>query len=350
MSIDIAKLKKLVEESLKDGQFSLDTAKLDSPGITVIATKSFPKATLTLSGASIASSDEQSITVKGKGSDLPFKEMDVTAKFYILEENAALTLQASGNELWTLSKSFPGLEDTLGSQVRFSKNIFWLLSDPDDNKSTGLSLDGLIDFAASSAGISTILGINQEALNGSITLKDGGTNLELIDLRGPVIKNVNLWVSKNTDISFGLKSELAGDSATGSTLLPMLFLTASIPFSEGKYHLPLSVRITDLESFVRFGADMTEVINASLDALSDFTGGADLAKTIPADFHIEEYVRFTELFIDFDVKGTKVDMIGLQVDSTSPWKIFTVGSTGKTFTASDVSLRFNVFTPFWKIT
>ncbi|MBN8783257.1 MAG: hypothetical protein J0G98_09335 [Terrimonas ferruginea] len=346
MSIDIAKLKKLVEESLKDGQFSLDTAKLDSPGITVIATKSFPKATLTLSGASIASSDEQSITVKGKGSDLPFKEMDVTAKFYILEENAALTLQASGNELWTLSKSFPGLEDTLGSQVRFSKNIFWLLSDPDDNKSTGLSLDGLIDFAASSAGISTILGINQEALNGSITLKDGGTNLELIDLRGPVIKNVNLWVSKNTDISFGLKSELAGDSATGSTLLPMLFLTASIPFSEGKYHLPLSVRITDLESFVRFGADMTEVINASLDALSDFTGGADLAKTIPADFHIEEYVRFTELFIDFDVKGTKVDMIGLQVDSTSPWKIFTVGSTGKTFTASDVSLRFNVFTPF----
>jgi hypothetical protein len=347
MSIDIAKLKKLVEESLKDGQFSLDTTKLDSPGITVIATKTFPKATLNLSGASIASSDEQSITVKGKGSDLPFKEMDVVAKFYIVEENAALTLQASGNELWTLSKSFPDLEDTLGSQVRFSKSIFWLLSDPDDNKPDGLSFDGLIDFAASSAGISTILGINQEALTGSISLKEGGTKLELIDLRGPVIKNVNLWVSKNTDISFGLKSEFTGDPVTqSSALLPMLFLTASIPFSGGKYHLPLSVRITDLESFVRFGADMTEVINASLDALSDFVGGADLAKTIPADFHIEEYVRFTQLFIDFDVNGTKVDMIGLQVDSTSPWKIFTVSATGKTFTASDVSLRFNVFTPF----
>jgi hypothetical protein len=351
MSIDIAKLKKLVEESLKDGKFSLDTAKLESPGITVIATECFPDATLTLTNAGIASNDEQSITVKGTGVSIPITGMTVTAKFYLVQDNAALTMQAAGGDDWTLNQSFPVLDDTLGAQVRFSKTpqppSLWFLSDPDQDKFNGVSFNGTIDFAASSAGISKILGIDKETLNGTVKLRDGGTKLLGIDLPGPVIKDVNLWVSKNAEIHFGLKSEIVDNPAThGGSPLPMIFLTTTIPFSDGKYHLPLSVRITDLKSFVRFEADMTEVINASLNALSDFVGGADLAKTIPPDFHIEEYVRFTSLFIDFDISGAKIDMIGLQVDSTSPWKIMTVSSTGKTFNARDVSLRFNVFSPF----
>ena len=34
--MDIEKLKKIIEDSLKDGVFSLDVTKLESPGITVL--------------------------------------------------------------------------------------------------------------------------------------------------------------------------------------------------------------------------------------------------------------------------------------------------------------------------
>ena len=94
--MDIEQLKKIIEDSLKDGVFSLDVTILGSPGITVLAAHYLPAKTLKLSGASIKNVDSNSITVGGTGDGIPFKGMNANAKFYILQECAALTMKATG--------------------------------------------------------------------------------------------------------------------------------------------------------------------------------------------------------------------------------------------------------------
>jgi len=351
--MDIAKLKQIIGDNLKNGVLDLNTAKLESPGITAIATDYLPEAVLKLSDAQITSSDSTSITVGGKGTAIPFTGMTIAAKFYLVDTNAALTMTATGTKDWTLNKAVPAFDDTLGAGVRFADTpappTLSLLSDPDGGKPQGLTFAGTIDFAAMSAGISTLLGIKTEALQGPMQLKKGGTEFTSINFAGPEIKEVNLWLAKNCTVGFGMTSEVIADPAIKTVAaIPNIGLTTVVPFtaSGNTYELPLSVQVTDLDSFIRLSADITGLINASLDALGSFAGGADLKKTIPSTFHIEEYVRFTSLFVDFDVKGTSVEMMGLQVNSTKPWPIVTVASTGKTFNAENIVLNFNVLKPF----
>src|SRR6185503_16184208 len=179
--MDINELKKLVEDALKGADFSLNLESLSSPGVTYIAKHYLPGSTLTLTGAKILSQDAGSITIEGTGAEKPFNGMSVEAKFYILAGQAALTLKATGNSGYTLAKSFPEFEGTIGQAILFNSSpqppVLFLLSDPESGLNTGLSFSGDIDFKSMTSGVSALLGIQSQSINGPIVLKTAAPTL-----------------------------------------------------------------------------------------------------------------------------------------------------------------------------
>ncbi len=351
--MDIEQLKKIIEDSLKDGVFSLDVTILGSPGITVLAAHYLPAKTLKLSGASIKNVDSNSITVGGTGDGIPFKGMNANAKFYILQECAALTMKATGGTEWTLATAIPAFDNTLAASVKYAAipdpPAFFFLSDPDEGKQNGLTFAGTMDVRSMSSGISDLLGIQNETITGPVKLEKGGSEFVSIDLDGAAIENVDLWVAKNCTVQFKMESYvLPNPVKNDGVAIPNLTLVTTIPFnvSGTEYKLPLSVQIINPDRAIRLSADITESINASLDVIGKFIGGANLKGAIPPHFDVADYVRFKSLFLDFDVNGKSVDTIGLEVGNEEPWTIVTVESTGKTFRADNVFLRFEVMTPF----
>ena len=353
--MDINELKKLVEDALKGADFSLNLESLSSPGVTYIAKHYLPGSTLTLTGAKILSQDAGSITMGGTGAEKPFNGMGVEAKFYILAGQAALTLKATGNSGYTLAKSFPEFEGTIGQAILFNNSpqppALFLLSDPESGLITGLSFSGDIDFKSMTSGVSTLLGIQSQSINGPIVLKNGGADFVSFNLEGPPVKDVNLGVAKNVTVQFKIGDfNLPDPFSEGSSPLPFIQLATTIPFTSSghQYFIPVSVQIINLKNFIRFSADITQGLDATLDALSTLVDGTPLSGILPppSQFPIENILKFNALYIDFDASGLKVKTVGMQVKSTSPWTIFTVASTGKTFRAENMVLDFYVLTPF----
>lgn len=354
--MDINTLKQIVKDALSEGKYALGTAKLSSKSIDSIAKDFLPKSTLNIEPDKDPFSETaDSITVKGKGMDDPFKTMTIEARFYILNDQAALTLTAKGAADWKLDKAFPVFAKNLGAQVVFAQTpappSLFLLSDKDDKYSEGMTFAGSIDFSKMSAGVASMLGISNELLKGAVHLKNGGKDFESIDFKGTEHKNVNLWIAKDCTVqlnmlSFALPNPLS--KTTGA--LPYIQLKTIFPFSANtkKYELPVAMSITSFKKPMRFEADITSLVDATLDALSAFAGGADLQKTLPppSEFHLENILRFKQLYVDIDVEGKKVRDVGMLIGSTSDWKIMEVKSTGKKLYAKDVNLGFVVIDPF----
>ncbi|WP_337041837.1 DUF6603 domain-containing protein [Emticicia sp. 17c] len=353
--MDINELKKIVEDGLKGTDFSLNLETLSSPEVTSIAKNNLPASKLTLSGAKILGSDADSITISGTGTDGPFKGMAAEARFYILTQQAALTLKASGDSSYTLVDSFPQLQGSMAKEIVFNNSpqppSLYLLSDPDENHIAGLSFTGEIDFKKISSGISTLLNIQTQTITGPVVLQNGAADFVSFDLTGPQITGVKLYVANNVSIDFKVGSfNLPNPFSESSSALPYIELSTAIPFSasNNQYSIPVAVKIINLKTFIRFSADITSLIEASLNALSSLVNGVSLEGVLPpkSQFPIENILKFNDLYFDFDATGLSVKTVGLQVKSTSPWTIFTVSSTGKTFRAENMVLDFFVLTPF----
>lgn len=353
--MDINTLKQIVKAALSGGKYALDTANLSSKSIESIAKDFFPKSTLNIEpDKDPFIEDGDSITVKGKGIDDPFKTMAVEARFYILAEQAAMTLTAKGAADWKLDKAFPVFAKNLGAQIVFAQTpappALFLLSDKTEKYEGGMTFEGTIDFSKMTVGVAEMLGISNEYLKGPVKLKDGGKKFESIDFEGTEHKGVNLWIAKDCTVQLKMLSfSLPNPTGKPAGALPYIQLKTIFPFSANsrKYELPVAMSVTNFKSPMRFEADITSLVDATLDALSAFTGGPDLVKTLPTSgFHIEDVVRFKQLYVDVDVQGKKVRDVGMQIGSTSDWEILEIKSTGKKLVAKDVNLGFVVIDPF----
>ena len=354
--MDINKLKQIVKAGLSNGIYSLQLTKLDSVDIDKLARDYFPDLTFSISPANEPFQEtSDSITVLGVGIDLPFTSMSLEARFYLIEQNAALNLKALGNSTWKLSTAFPSMAKNLGDKIRFSTSAgspaFHLLSNNEDDFPAGLNFAGDIDFSKMTAGLGTLLGISTEGLSGQAKVKNGGKELENIDFSGPEHKGVDLWIAKDCTVQFSMLSfPLINPFNKAQNALPYLKLATIFPFSANNksYELPVAMSVTNFKSPMRFEADITDLVDATLDALGAFSGGVDLSKTLPPeqDFPIGKILRFKQLYVDIDVQGTKIVDIGMQIGSATDWKIVEIKSTGKTLYATDMNLGFVVIDPF----
>ncbi len=359
-TIDIGQLKTLVKAGLSGGKYSLDTATLQSTSITALAANYLPNATLQVTPDPttpiIEPPANTSIIVKGTGIDSPLAGLPVEATFYIGSGGeAALTLVATGDKDWTLEKSFGVFANNIGSSLKFqgtpSPPTLSLLSDTQNSLPPGLNFDGTIDFKSMTVGVATLLGITNEKVDGPIILESGAADFISLDLTGPDVADVNLWMAKDLAVKFAVENYTVTNPTTKeSKPIPFVQLAASIPFtSSGKnYSLPIAVQVTNWTADLRFVADIADTIDATLQALADLVGGADLTKTLPpsSSFPIENVLTFTQLYMDVNSKGQAVDDIGLQVASTQPWTIVHIESTNKTLVAKGIKLDFSVVNPF----
>ncbi len=357
--MDIDTLKKIIKSSLKDNLFFLDTALLESESITAIAIDNFPNNTLQITPDSktpiIEPADGKSIIAMGIGIDDPFNGLPMQAMFYILNQEAALTISATGDAGWTLEQSFPLFYDTLGALILFNMTptppTLYLLSDPQQDRSKGLSFEGNIDFSAMSGGLVPLLGIQSQQIKGEVILKNGASQFQSINFQSPEITDVNLWIAKNCTIQFSIANYLLENPYFNTyTAVPYIEMDSVIPFqAQGNlYTLPISVRLTNFESDIWFRIELSDAIDAALDEISVLANNAGLSGILPpaSAFPIEKILKLSDFFFTFNSATAAISSIGLQVESVSPWTIVHIDATNKTLTAENVKLNFTVITPF----
>lgn len=359
MTMDIATLKKIINSSLKDSLFSLDTTLLTSQSITILATDNLPNNILQMTPDSktpiIEPSDGKSIIAIGKGLNDPFMGMSMQATFYILNQEAALTIVATGSAGWTFEQSFPLFYNTLGAKILFSMApappTLYLLSNPQQDRNIGLSFEGVVDFSAMSGGLAGLLGLQTQPIKGAIVLKNGAKQFQSINLESPEITNVNFWIAKNCSVQLKIANYLLQNPFSKIySAIPYIEMDSAIPFqAQGKSHtLPIAVQITNFDGDMRFQADLSSAIDAALDEISALANSVGLSSILPsaAVFPVENILKLADFYFDVNGATDSISTIGLQVQSASPWTILQIDSTGKTLKADNVTLDFRVVTPF----
>ena len=355
--MDFGALAQLIKSSLGQN-LPLDTSKLQSPSITQISNDVFPQNLIHIDITQTKDSYEedpktQRVIVRGKGVDLPFKGLDSEIQFYLIGDQAALTWTATADAKWTLGAAFPELQKTIGDELRFSNTPPpQLVLNSDDKTHQGMSFAGTIDLGAMTAGLAGLLGISTLKISGPLVLKDNGATLKDIDFTAPDIGPINLGIATVTHLGFALKSQFINNRIRKSSYIaPYILLSTEIPFtSQKKSHpIPVSVRVLDLESDIRFSADPTALIDAGLDDLESLTNNTNLKEfKLPNNFQIEDVVKFTEFFFDFNLKSKKVTLIGLAVESARPWTMLHLNASQQDLILEKVGLSLQLIDPFGK--
>ncbi|HEY0321630.1 MAG TPA: DUF6603 domain-containing protein [Pyrinomonadaceae bacterium] len=355
--MDISTLKAQVRSGLVGNQFSLETTGLSSALVTQISDDCFPNNTIKLSDATIEEpTDGQSIIVRGTGVDLPFKGMPSEFSFYLAGDDAALRLKAKGDDAWTLVKGFPPFIQTFAASLRFSASpqpptLYLNSHDGQDGKSRGLFFEGTIDLNAMTGGLASLAGRQYQTLSGPITLKKKGSELHAIDLVAPVSNQVEMVIATVNELRFKVASRLNFSPLSDNYfIVPYVELGAEIPFSaKGQTHsLPLAVQIYNLDSAIRFTADINGSIDAALDELESLTNSVGFGDLLPrGNFRLAELLQFDEFFFDFNPKSqNKVELIGLGVKSAAPWPILHLAASNQDLVARNIRLSFRLFDPF----
>lgn len=355
--MDFGALAQLIKSSLAQN-LPLDTSKLRSTSITQISNDVFPQNLIHLDISQTKNAYEedpktQRVIVRGKGVDLPFKGLDSEIQFYLIGDQAALTWTATGDAKWTLGAAFPELQKTICDEIRFSNTPPpQLILNSDDKTHQGMSFVGTIDLSAMTAGFAGLLGISTLKISGPLVLKDNGATLKDIDFTAPDIGPINLGIATVTHLGFAIKSQFITNRIRKSSYIaPYMLLSTEIPFtSQGESHpIPISVRVVDLQSDIRFSADPTALIDAGLDDLESLTNNTNLKEfKLPNNFHIEDVVKFTDFFFDFNLKSKKVTLIGIAVESARPWTMLHLNASQQDLILEKVGLSLQLIDPFGK--
>jgi hypothetical protein len=357
--VDIAALKAKVRSGLAGKAFTLTTAELGSSFINQISDDCFPNNAIRLTEASIEEPAESSrIIVRGKGVDLPFKGMDAEISFYLAGDDAALQLVARGDNGWNLSTGFPPFTNTVGAGVRFSgKPTLYLYSHPaPDGKPQGLTFEGTLDLDSMTGGLANLVRSRQEplsdglTLSGRVTLKAKGSELQEIDLIGRV-GDVNLRIVTLQKLKFRFASSLDYDPLQESSfIVPYIELAAEISFSaQNQNHtLPVAVQIFDINSDIRFSADLTSSLEVALDDLKRLANSVEFGELLPGgDFQLGTNLKLNEFFFDLDGQNpNKVNLIGVGLKGVKPWPILQLDSSRQELDLQEVQLSFRLFDPF----
>ncbi|WP_339700529.1 DUF6603 domain-containing protein [uncultured Roseivirga sp.] len=364
-------LQNVLENALNEGVFNLEISSLDSVSANAIAAANFPNQVLSLSNASIAESQDQwpagedwvdqylglnLIVVSGIGVDLPFEGLAVTIAFYVVDPTqqdleGAFELRASTDNTWLLSDSFPPFQNSLVESFIFD-NPFPSLSLNTAINSVSVGFQGVLRIDAMTGGLSELFGIQSLELLGTVTLEEEGAGLAAMDIRS----------TDNPTFDFGAIAEATGEvqlsfdvgsnpaANIGQTAKPFLLLATEITFvaATGTYTLPISVKVTNLGMRMRFYAEISGLIQASIDQLSAFVGGVNLSNIIPNNFQLDQYISVAGLYLDYDFNSNAVaniSSIGVQVLNSSPWTILTLESSEASMSIDQVDLEFLVSNP-----
>lgn len=353
MSITGAELRSIIHESLSGNQFSLLASRLHSDAINAVAENCFPDGKINLSNvAAIQDSDDgKTFTAQGTGVDPPFTDMPVTIRFYLIDNDAAFDLTATGDSGWTLKKSFPLLAKTLADSFSFKPSSpprLYLRSHASEGNQSGMSFEGTLDLSAMTGGLASLVGRSEQPLSGALSIRKGGRSLRQVEFTAPVSEHVNLGVATVNKLAFKVGSHPAYNFIKKRySTIPYIKLSAEIPFSDdGQRSIPVAVEIADLSRGFRFSANLTQALDAGLEEVSKLTKGVGLGSFLPKNFHLEDVIKLDDFFFDFNPGSQNlIDLIGVGIQSTRPWTVTHLAISNKDLQVDNVNLTFQLQDP-----
>src|SRR5690348_11307260 len=356
---DIATLKSQVRAglSVSGTDYALALPALGVPPLTELANATLPDATLRLSAATLEEpTDGQSILVHGTGVDLPFTDLQCTARFFLLSGVPSLQLSASGTASWLLSDSFPPFEDSVLDDLRFAGSpppTLYLYSDVgSDGRFAGLTFEGSLDLSTMTAGLSSLLGRTTQPLSGEFFLADQGATFDSFDLGGEMSSGINLGIADNVDISFGIDGWFGASPDPEDDegyILPYLTLDVTVPFTiQGKsYPLPMQAAIYDLQDDFRFQTDLDGPVDATVAEIQALAHNVGLDDVLPkGGFQLQNSLSLSNFFFDFNPTATPpLIQIGVDVQNAHPWTIAHFSETNKDWVLEEALLSLRVTNP-----
>ena len=339
MPLDIATLKQTIKDSVKPDQgvpkLTLPAGALQSAAITDLFGR-YLNATgengqlLVTDVALPLPEDANSITVSGKGGNVVFAGLAVTAVFSIQQGAAALALTARASGPYSFVTNFPALQDTLFAQLTFSGSPSFTLASYDLSAQVkaGLSFAGTLAVAGPVADIGWLIGYpDAVAVAGTI----GGTS---------ALPQIALAARPSVPVPLGFFTFPAVTLTLCNTPEPptpgqpvendaYLGLSAAIAFSaQGKSHqIPLGAQIYGTPMFL-FYADVNALLDAGIDAaldeLASLVNGADPGALIPESVPISHLLRLSGLILQVDVANRVLRSVRLGVETAEPWHVFDV--------------------------
>ena len=353
--MNIQDLKNKITSSISNNKFSLDLTTLNSSSLTLLSNAYFKDNTLTLNvSTNSIQEDSNSITVNGSGKEAPFADLSVSAKFFLdNQNNVSISINANANSTWKLSDSITPLSGTIADDIVFASSpvpSFTLASDAATQTVPQMKFAGTVDLKSTNAGISTLLGKDSQKFTGTIEFSGNGSTLKSLLFNGPEIDGVNLFIVKNVTLNFDIGINIFKDHVDNTTsIIPFLRLTATIPFTaQGTTHkLPISVQVSNFDTPIRFSADINDAIDAAVDEIGSLTGGTGLSGLVPTKgFKLENMVKVSSLFFDYDLKQKKISLLNLGVNSTAPWTILNTSSPKLDLVATNIQFALSVSSPF----
>jgi hypothetical protein len=354
-NIDIATLKSQVQSGLSGTDYALPLPPLGALPLTALANATLPDATLRLSAATLEEPpDGQSILVHGTGVDLPFTDLQCTARFFLLAGIPSLQLSAVGTANWLLSTGFPPFEESLIDELRFVNApppALYLYSDPSsDGRLAGLTFEGNLDLSTLTGGLSSLLRRNTQPISGSFDLEEQGATLDSFSLTGEITSGINLGIADKVDITFGVGGWFGTNQDDGEGyVLPNITLGITLPFNaHGKsYPLPMAVTIFNLQDDFRFETNLTGLVDAAVDEMKALAQNIGLEDVLPkGDFQLQNYISLSNFFFDFDPTTTPpVTQIGLDVQNAHPWTIAHFSDANKDWVLEEALLSLRVMNP-----
>lgn len=188
--MNIAELKKEIEDNVQSGTLTLNASTLGSPNVQLIIDAYFSDKTVIMSDVTLNISDTE-VTVGGKIKFFTNSNIPATIVFSINNSEAELKLTVPLPSSWTFSECSASIKNGYLNNLTFSNAQFTLLS---DNQITpvilnkGLSFQGLISDG--------LPGFLSALLQSPVTL-EGTIDLEK---NGP---KIDLWLTPGTSLDFG---------------------------------------------------------------------------------------------------------------------------------------------------
>ncbi|MBB3190622.1 DUF6603 domain-containing protein [Halomonas cerina] len=343
--------KSIIEGHYKDDTLDIPASALAPGDAARLIEKCVPEKRLLIQSITSKADDADGMTLIGEGGNAPFSGMSVELRFTWVGDDLRFQIKASSLTSWHLGKSFPSLENSLLEELRFESPTFlYLASDRvSEDINIGLTFDGTLqtgtgglrNYGFLAAAAPTV------RLTGSIDYQDGAPNMSLkaplaarVSLGFLEISKIDVWLHIESRINSKIKAVQTESFVEFRALI-------ELPARRKTYKIPLSAFLYNPENNIQFDAELTELVDATLDELALFLNSLDPKALIPAEVHLEDVIRLSHLVVQIDPKGVnKLRSVRLGIDTTRSWDVIKDVAGNPILAVEGLHLYFGLYAPF----
>ena len=346
--MDITELKQIIRGHITDGLLRLPAQALKSDNILKLFDAYLDKDELVINVNKVEESDVN-ITVYGTGGGLPFTDTSAESVFSVINQEAAVFVTAQAQAKWTFASSFPTLDDTFFTDLKFDGDHGLTFSsfDASPDVKSGLAFRGTLKLDGELAAVSWLLGGKTAVeLNGAIQIN---MNVPKMRLSAPPAGAVELGLFKLPSVTFEIWTDADTEEAgQPPAVRGAISLTTSVEFTaQGtNVSIPLSADFSTRVGLFLLIADLNEAMDAGLEELSKLLKDIDLGSLLPKGLPLDKILKLTDLIVQVNPTSAQpLASVRMGVETSQPWTIIEDHTFGTKITLESFAIVFFLFDP-----